>query len=217
MNYTPIVLGAHNITATYPGSSSHSGSAGSTVLVPGRHSTSTSISCSSPVLVNQPSTCTVTVTDTSTVGATTPTGSVSFTHAGVAGSFNSTICNIVAGTVPTASCSVAFTASASGASNIVGAYGGDSTHASSSDSASPATVTVNPALLVNIPSATLSTLDSGQSSTLSATFTGGSPSYTCQWLQKAPGASSYSKLGNSALCASPVSTSTGALTTIGNW
>jgi len=98
-------------------------------------------------------------------------------------------------------------------------------HVSDSSSGAPAasacsvgdTVTVNPALTVGTPSATPSPINLGRSSTLSATFSGGTSPYACQWLQKAPGAVSYSNLGSSSSCTSPVSTSTGILTTLGTW
>jgi len=95
VTYTPLVLGGHNVTATYGGDSKHAGSSGFSVLSPGKHTTSISISCSSPILANQASTCTATVTDTSTVGATTPIGSVAFSESGVPGSFNVTSCALV--------------------------------------------------------------------------------------------------------------------------
>ena len=82
------------------------------------------------------------------------------------------------------------------------------------------TITVSPAF--NAPTITVSpsTIDSGQGSTLStiAVFNGGTPTYTCQWLQDVPG-HGYTNLGNSFPCTagSFPSTSTGALTTSGTW
>jgi hypothetical protein len=62
---------------------------------------------------------------------------------------------------------------------------------------------------------------SGQSSTLTTTtsFGGGASPYTCQWLQEAPGASSYSDLGSSFSCSpgSLPTTSTGTLSATGTW
>src|SRR5207247_10864118 len=79
------------------------------------------------------------------------------------------------------------------------------------------TVTVNPALVVKTVSGTPPTIDIGQSSTLSATFSGGTSPYTCQWLQEGPSASGYSDLGSSSSCVSPVTISTGVLATNGTW
>jgi hypothetical protein len=84
----------------------------------------------------------------------------------------------------------------------------------------PVTVTVNPALTAPVISASPTTVSSGGSSTLSTTtsFSGGTPSYTCQWLVEAPGSGSYSDLGSSFSCttSSLPTTSTGPLTT-GIW
>jgi hypothetical protein len=83
------------------------------------------------------------------------------------------------------------------------------------------TVTVNPALSAPAITATPSATDVGQSSQLSTptSFSGGTSPYTCQWLQEAPGAGSYSNLGTSFAClsGSMPSVSTGALSTIGTW
>src|SRR6266849_1734200 len=81
----------------------------------------------------------------------------------------------------------------------------------------PALVSVSPVLTIIVPSTTPSAVDSAQSSTISAAFSGGVAPYTCQWLQKAPGAGSYSNLGSSSVCTSSASTSTGVLATIGTW
>lgn len=83
------------------------------------------------------------------------------------------------------------------------------------------TVTVNTSMTPPIISAPYPGMDSGQSETISTTasFSGGSSPYTCQWLQEAPGAGSFSNLGGSFGCtagATP-SVSTGTLTTTGVW
>src|SRR5207247_10523310 len=62
---------------------------------------------------------------------------------------------------------------------------------------SPHSVTVNAALVVKTIAAAPPTIDIGQSSTLSTTFSGGTSPYSCQWLQKGPNASAYSDLGGS--------------------
>ena len=79
--------------------------------------------------------------------------------------------------------------------------------------------TLNPALTRPVIGVILSAIDVGQSSTLSASFSGGTSPYVCQWLKEAPGASAFSNLGASFSCtAVPVPTSsTGTLSTVGNW
>src|SRR3989449_4708369 len=55
----------------------------------GQHTTATVVNCSSSsVVVNQPSTCTATVSDTSTISPVTPTGTVTFAETGSAGSLS---------------------------------------------------------------------------------------------------------------------------------
>src|SRR5208283_3800503 len=69
----------------------------------------------------------------------------------------------------------------------------------SSGSSNNVTVTVNSALVVPTVTATPTTVNQGQNSSLtsSAVSTGTSP-YTDQWLQKAPSASSYSAISGAA-------------------
>ena len=69
------------------------------------------------------------------------------------------------------------------------------------------------------------TIDSGQLSALSTTtsFSGGTSTYTCQWLDEVPGGSSYSDLGSSFGSSGGCTTSglpaasTGVLSTSGTW
>ena len=77
-------------------------------------------------------------------------------------------------------------------------------------------VTVNPALVAPTVSASLGTINQGQTSSLtsSSVSTGTSP-YTYQWLQKAPGASSYSSI--SGATSSSYSFVTSGSTTAGAW
>ena len=93
--------------------------------------------------------------------------------------------------------------------------------ASASATSLPVTVTVNPSLTPPTISAIPGAVDTGQGSTLSTTvsFSGGTSPYTCQWLEKAPGAVSYSSPGSSFGCSagSYPSAPTGALSTTGAW
>src|SRR5882762_5557381 len=97
------------------------------------HPTSTSINCSpSSVVINQATSCTATVTDTSG-GPTTPTGSVSFTTNST-GTFSPTLasCTLAAGTTAgTGTCSLSYSPTVTGHHLITSSYGGDSTHATS--------------------------------------------------------------------------------------
>ncbi len=107
--------------------------------------TSTSVACSpSSVVVGSAASCTATVTDTAPSGATTPSGSVSFTASPTSGSFGSSgSCTLATtGMTGVASCQVMFTPSETGSYAVAGAYGGDSTHHTSSGQSALVTVTV---------------------------------------------------------------------------
>src|SRR2546426_3461377 len=127
------------ITGTYTPAQSdtfHDGSLGTfplSVIVAGLHSTSTSVSClPSTVDVNQATSCTATIRDTQTSGATAPTGTVTFTPGGT--------CTLGNPSGPSASCSVNVTPTAAGPMSVSARYNGDSTHATSSGST---TINVN--------------------------------------------------------------------------
>ncbi len=81
-------------------------------------------------------------------------------------------------------------------------------------------VTVASALAAPVIAVAPTAIDSGQSSTLSATtsFSAGTPPYTCQWLEEAPGGS-YADLGVSFSCnvGDLPTVSTGTLATTGTW
>ena len=112
---------------------------------PPTDATSTSVSCSpGTVAVGTASTCTATVTDTAAATAITPTGTVSFGSSGP-GTFGGNPCILTETSPGVASCSVSYTPGASGmptrSDTITATYGGDSTHADSSETT---TVTVRP-------------------------------------------------------------------------
>jgi hypothetical protein len=78
------------------------------------------------------------------------------------------------------------------------------------------TVTVNSALVAPTISASKSTVDQGQTSVLSSTaVTTGTSPYTYQWLEKAPGAGTYSAISGAA--SSGYSFVTSGSTAIGSW
>jgi len=83
----------------------------------------------------------------------------------------------------------------------------DSAATPSTTTSSADLVTVNPALVVGAPSGTPPAIDQRQTSSLSATFSGGTSPYTCQWLVEAQGGDTFADFGGSSPCASPNSTS----------
>ncbi len=138
--YTPTAVGTgtHTITASYPGDGNYVKSSGSSPLTVTTRTTATTVECNpASVATGVPSTCTATVSDTNAGTVSTPTGTVGFSSNG-AGSFSpATSCTLAAsGTTGVASCSVTYTPSATGTQTITGAYGGDTTHASSTNGTS---------------------------------------------------------------------------------
>lgn len=106
--------------------------------------TTTAVTCSpSTVAIGQPTSCTATVTDTASSGATMPTGTVSFTSDTSGGTLSGggSCALSAASTAGQASCSLSYTPGqvGSGTQTITGSYGGDTSHATSSGQA---TITV---------------------------------------------------------------------------
>ena len=137
VTFTPTATGNVLVTGTYGGDSSHRGSASAAASITvNPRTTSTALVCSSPVVVNQASSCTATVSDTSPGTIITPTGSVTFSETGPAGAFSSNNC-----TLSSDSCSVTFISTTTGTATINGAYSGDGAHETSNSIG--ASVTVN--------------------------------------------------------------------------
>ena len=129
--YTPSAIGSgsHQLTATYGGDATHAKSGTTTPLVVTLRVTGTSIDCSpQEVAEDTPTTCTVTVSDTSLGTPNTPTGEVTLSADG-SGDFSQTSCTLLNG-----SCRVTYTPFevGSGKQEITANYGGDATHALSS-------------------------------------------------------------------------------------
>lgn len=107
--------------------------------------TSTAVTCSpGTVAIGQATTCTATVTDTGSTGATMPAGTVTFASNASGGTFSSSSCTLTpASGNGQASCSISYTPGqvGSGTQTITASYSGDTGHNASS---SQFTVTVNP-------------------------------------------------------------------------
>src|SRR5207247_9558337 len=107
------------VTGTYTPNATHSNSTPTFTLASTNRNTTTTVTCSpASVPDNQPSTCTVTVADSSGAAAITPTGTVSFTTNST-GTFGATTCILSVG-----SCSVSFTSTVVGHSLFIGTYAG---------------------------------------------------------------------------------------------
>src|SRR6267143_355467 len=158
--------------------------------------TTTSVFCDTPVVVNQGSMCTATVTDTSATGATTPTGDVVLKASGVSGTF--TLCPLVAGsTAGVAICTSTFTPSTAGMGAITGSYHGENSRSVSTSTAACVTVNLRttstsvscdtPVIVNQGSTCTATTTDTSAASpsapagtvTLSTSFTGSFDSISC--------------------------------------
>src|SRR5439155_857850 len=132
VSYTPTVVGAHTITASYGGDTTHIGSSDMIVVTALQHETSTAVSCSPAMVpVGSPSSCTATVTDSTPLSATAPSGTVGFTQDLASTAFAScTLGSPTTNSTPTRRTSdltVSYTPTAVGPHTITASYGGDTT------------------------------------------------------------------------------------------
>jgi len=118
--------GSYSITAYYGGDTTHAPSSAHTSLAIFKRVVSVSVSCSTPLARNTPTTCTVTVKDIAPGTPITPTGAVSFSSSGP-GTFSSTSCTLSGGG-STATCHVTFTPTSKGTYTITASYAGDADH-----------------------------------------------------------------------------------------
>jgi hypothetical protein len=134
------IIGSFAPVSLVTGTATWSGGTLTTTLANPCRGTVTTISCApAAVAGRRPTTCTATVSDPPTSAQQTPTGTVSFSSS-AAGAFSPGSCTL-AGSGPSASCSVSYTPRSArpGAHNLTASYGGDATHVTSSGST---TVTV---------------------------------------------------------------------------
>src|SRR5438445_870304 len=203
IGFKPLAFGTASITATYvPTDPIHSGSTSLPFSISDNmRITSTVVTCTSPVGVNEASTCTVNVSDTSSPSSlqTAPTGTVTFTSSTPGAFGTGAMCTLSSSTISGPSiCTVSFTPSVGpGTASITGNYQGDMAHCNTgggggngcgSSSTSPGTInilrttmvseTCNPTLNFGIESSctvTVSDISAGGPSTpLGAVNFGGS-------------------------------------------
>lgn len=128
--------GTETITASYGGDSGHTVSTGQAVMTVTLRPTSVSLTCSpATVAIGQATSCAAIVADTVPFGATTPTGTVTFTDGTHKGNFTGVgTCTLAAIDGGQASCSLTFTTPPQlpfGTQTIVASYDGDAGHAGS--------------------------------------------------------------------------------------
>lgn len=172
VSFTPTASGTANINAVFAGDQAHSGSSTSSpaTINASKRTSALSISCMTPVTTNQPSTCTASVTDMSSVGSPiTPSGTLTFSSTGT-GSLSATSCTLSSG-----SCSISFTGTAVETATVNGTYAGDTAHTGSSSPVSTITITAPPPdfSLNTSPSSLTITQGSSTTTTITVTATGG--------------------------------------------
>jgi hypothetical protein len=114
------------------------------------HATTTGVSCpGATITYGDAISCTVTVTDTRVSGATVPSGTVAMSA--ILGTASS--CTLAGATSSTATCTVTFSSTSAGTGSLAAAYGGDSTHSSSSGASAGITI-AKKALTVSVDAAT---------------------------------------------------------------
>jgi hypothetical protein len=132
VTFTPSASGTITVNGNYGGDPTHSTSSGTFSPTATPRTTSAAVACSpASVTVNQATSCTVTITDTSPGTAITPGGSVTFSDSPTSsGTFSpASSCNLSSGR-----CTVTYTPSPGSEGNhaITATYAGDSTHSGSS-------------------------------------------------------------------------------------
>jgi hypothetical protein len=151
---------------------------------------------------------TATVADASGSGASSPSGSVTWSDGGAGGSFSSASCALSSASSTTSSCSASYTPPSAGATaTITGAYAGDSTHSGSSGTS---TLTVNKRATGSAVAPNPSSVTSGGSITYTATVsdtgpgTPSAPGGTVSWSDGGAGGS-FASGGSCALAAAGAS------------
>src|SRR5206468_10688428 len=124
ISVTGTAAGAATVRGDFVTTAIHLTSFGTASVTVNLRATSTTVTCPASVVIAQSTSCTVTVADTNGAGASTPTGSVTFTYTGgVSGPAN---CALVAG-----SCTISVTGTAAGAATVRGDFVATAIHLTS--------------------------------------------------------------------------------------
>ena len=144
VTYTRSTTGSVTITGSYGGDSSHATSFGTTPLTVTLRTTTTTVTPNpGTTTIGKAIIFTAKVNDPGLGTKIIPTGTVTWNDGGKGGLFNSTSCTLTSYSTSASKCAVSYTPSTSSPVTITGSYGGDSTHATSSSTAS-LTVTLRP-------------------------------------------------------------------------
>ena len=140
--------GPHTITATDAPESGSTVATGTASIVVSRRRSTTAVSCGTPVIIPDSSTCTVTVGDVSDGSPVAPLGEVTFSAEGDGG-LGSPTCSLVPGSSSASSCSVTYTPTTPGDHAVNATFPSDLDHQPSSSPA-PAVITVEPETVTDV-------------------------------------------------------------------
>ncbi|HEX4919779.1 MAG TPA: Ig domain-containing protein, partial [Candidatus Bathyarchaeia archaeon] len=175
------------ITGRYSGDPTHGTASGSTTITLAKRQTTVTINCTSPVELNQASTCTVTVTDVSPGSFAGPRGTVSFTSSVTTSSFNGNGTCLLVESGSSSSCQISYTQTTNTSKpDIFGTYPGDSNHSGSTGNGS-ATI-VNPPIL-SVPGA--QTVVAGSTISFIVNATDGSRAITIAAVTELPSGATF--------------------------
>ena len=171
MTFTPSALGGgtHTITGSYGPNALHESNSDDFDITVNKRATVMTVTCQSPRVINQDSSCTATLDDDSPGTKSPPAGSVSWSRAGAGtGTFTGAPCTLAPSDADSSTCSVTYSpTSGAGTHTITGSYGPNALHESNSDDfditvnkrATVMTVTCQSPRVINQDSSCTATLD----------------------------------------------------------
>ena len=137
VDYTPSAVGtgAHTVSASFAGDTSHTGSSDDGPVAVGKRHTSVTITCDPVTLAaGATTTCKAKVDDTSAGTSSTPTGSVNLSLTAGLGTLSASPCAVAQTVAGSATCTFTYkpTLPVTGTHTVQAAYTSDATHATSS-------------------------------------------------------------------------------------
>ena len=161
--------GTHTITGSYGPNALHESNSDDFDITVNKRATVMTVTCQSPRVINQDSSCTATLDDDSPGTKSPPAGSVSWSRAGAGtGTFTGAPCTLAPSDADSSTCSVTYSpTSGAGTHTITGSYGPNALHESNSDDfditvnkrATVMTVTCQSPRVINQDSSCTATLD----------------------------------------------------------
>ena len=196
VTYSPTSgAGTHTITGSYGPNALHESNSDDFDITVNKRATVMTVTCQSPRVINQDSSCTATLDDDSPGTKSPPAGSVSWSRAGAgAGTFTGAPCTLAPSDADSSTCSVTYSpTSGAGTHTITGSYGPNALHESNSDDfditvnkrATVMTVTCQSPRVINQDSSCTATLDDDSPGTKSP------PAGSVSWSRAGAGAGTF--------------------------